>query len=217
MSSPTHKAVLKEKLIHAMAINPLALEIVTQISSQFLNGFWSTPYIDFALQHRDLDDYTLLDAWGFARFHALLWTGKLLIADLLVHTTPDGDGAKSNSEVISDLPEPFLGECWGGLSGNDGYIRWTQPIEMEWHAENGQTGRQIVRPRSVPLEIGCTEISRTLLHVGAELGLARWPYESETIRLFVVPDSDIVDWLPKSDHIPRSLRTRQLSFTPDIA
>jgi|GEM_PF-5594423 len=81
-----------------------------------------------------------------------------------------------------------------GLADQDGSFTWKSTVKFSVQRYDG-TAKKVrkprpvsVAPRTVPLEVGYTKGSRTMLHLSADLGLARWPYGSEAITVFVTLD-----------------------------
>jgi len=174
-----------EYVNNLMLVQPHWETILRQYLLRLKSGYWSQSYIDsiFQIGRGSLD---LCVAFCFANLHSWIGIGKILLADIALGTKPvqDKEVAENNKRLVN-LPYPFSGRFWGGTDDCDGYIKWSEPIEF---GQIDCTGREIaatISPRSLPLEVGYTKPDTTLYHIIRENGLARWPYESEYIHLFV--------------------------------
>lgn len=127
-----------------------------------------------------------------------------------VGATPRGDKEVGyHNTILADSPGyMFYGTFYGGLADQDGSFTWKSNVEFNVQRYDGAAKKVrkprpvSVAPRTVPLEVGYTKGSRTMLHLGADLGLARWPYGSEAITVFVTLDPVILKF-------PYSSRRRQ--------
>lgn len=102
--------------------------------------------------------------------------------------TPSADAKRgANAAALSALPGPFVAEVDLAQNGADadGHFAWTAPINVNMYIEGDTPVACEMSPRSIPLEIGSTAPSRTLLHVARDLGVARWAYGSEHLLLFL--------------------------------
>jgi len=160
---------------------PILRQYITKLAS----GFWEESYVNcaFQLAFGNCDIYA---AYCFAHFHAWVSIGKVLAATVELGLEPSEDKAISEmNEKLGSLPKPFTGAFWGGSDTQDGFIKWTEPIEL---GQIDCTGREIVatvKPKCIPLEVGWTRPDTTIYHILGDGGLARWPYRSKNIYLFV--------------------------------
>lgn len=119
--------------------------------------------------------------------------------------SPQADRYRAeNAAAIADLPGPFRAvvDLDQNCADQDGYLEWNEPIIVERCVDasllpscpNGYSQRLVmltrVEPGLVPLEIGYTMPSRTLCHLDVDGGVARWPYDSDVITLFVNLDNN---------------------------
>ncbi|MEA2206553.1 MAG: hypothetical protein QOE77_3329 [Blastocatellia bacterium] len=133
------------------------------------------------------------DAYAFSQVHAQILTGEVAIILVNVGATPRGDKEVDyHNAILADSPSyMFFGTFYGGLADQDGSFTWKSNVEFNVHRYDGAAKKVrkprpvSVAPRTVPLEVGYTKGSRTMLHLGEEHGLARWPYGSESITVFV--------------------------------
>ena len=129
--------------------------------------------------------FTLEDAMVFADLWTWFCTGEILHAKIQVGQEPYADRqAKSNNQILAQLPSPFVAKFVGGPGDSDGWLAWTEPIEVGViRPDDGVEVRLTLGPRQVPLEVGYTRFCTTKLHLFSSRGLARWPYGSEWICL----------------------------------
>ena len=127
----------------------------------------------------------VIDAMAFSKLHVWLCTGQLLAAKIHVGNHPTADAAEVQNNVkLAHLPEPFTAHFFSGAGDNDGYVKWSKPIDVD--IVLNQTGQHItetLEPASAPMEVGYTKFETTVFHLGAEGKLARWPYGDEYITL----------------------------------
>jgi hypothetical protein len=123
-----------------------------------------------------------------------------MLARIEVGEEPGPDDAiKSNNAKLVDLPKPFKASFDPGpRKEGDGLLEWETivafgPIQCEDHGKDDKDPcpaafmKAISRkPGSIPLEVGTTKPSRTLLHLlEPPFGVARWPYNSKDIHVLV--------------------------------
>ena len=169
---------------HPSAFNPAYINFIGQM--------WG-PYSKF-------EKWPLEQQAAFVRVHAEICKGLISMVDIVVDQEPSKDKERHENQVkLSDLPHPFEAEVSPDQSGGDcdGTLWWTEPIRAErligvpflppcrLGAKQGINIPHWVEPDFAPLEIGFTSASRTLLHLREQGAVARWPYGSNTIRLFL--------------------------------
>jgi hypothetical protein len=179
--SPKMVGPIGKKIAQSEHWKPVLRQYVTRLRS----GFWEKDYVNscFQIVHGGIDIYA---AYCFAHFHSWISIGKVLMAVIEVGCEPkDDSNISGNHEALQELPEPFSAVFWGAYDDCDGYVKWSEPIEF---GQMDCTGREIVveiPPKSIPLEVGTTRPDTTICHIIGEHGLARWPYGSKRIYLFV--------------------------------
>lgn len=205
-----HEEVLKEKVDRLTTDDPNWRLLLSDVLRRFEDGFYSQDYIDAILQNWWRHRYDIYDAYAFTQVHAQILTGKVAISLVKIGATPRGDKEVDyHNAVLADSPSHmFFGTFYGGLADQDGSFTWKSNVEFTVQRYDGAANKVpkprpiSVAPRTVPLEVGYTKGSRTMLHLGAEHGLARWPYGSESITVFVTIDPFILK-------LPYSSRRRQ--------
>lgn len=104
-----------------------------------------------------------------------------------VSGTPDADRERqANAETLRSLPAPFAAHVDMLQNGadRDGWFKWNTPIVLRSDPREGPRQAYLVEARTIPLEIGYSMPSRTLLHIRQARGVARWAYGSTHITLF---------------------------------
>jgi hypothetical protein len=137
-------------------------------------------------------------AAAFLQMHTRTGSGLYAIVRVEVGTAPHADAERdANASALNDLPEPFVADLDLGqkAADEDGTLHWTQDITairctgvvqlMNCAAQVPVTMPAVVAPGSIPLEVGTTLPSRTLLHLVEDGGVARWAYGSTDLYLFL--------------------------------
>jgi hypothetical protein len=151
------------------------------------------PDIESIVQKGEGFDYDVYDAYAFLRVHQILFSGVVARSRIEVGRMPYPDRCiKENNDALRTLPRPFEA-CFAPQRGrganSDGSFSWTEKISA---CRTSLVDLPIYRlvdvePRDVPLEVGTTAASKTWSHLIMG-GVARWPYESKWIYLYVVPN-----------------------------
>lgn len=166
------------------------------------DGRYPDDLVNFVFQRGDRRHTSTEDAYAFAQVWAMYNNGKFSFAYVDVGREPGPDGSVAQNQTIlrENLPSVFVSTVDCKLLDQDGSISWSVPICLTSHKEgNGELcdcgcNKRFVDIASsfcqdtVPLEIGSTTSSRTLLHLAQSGGLARWPYGSNRILIGVVSD-----------------------------
>jgi hypothetical protein len=138
---------------------------------------------------------------AFAYLHALVGGGSVAYVPISTGGTPGPDSDRSgNARRLEDTFSPFKAELDMTQNGADfdGTLSWGETIRMErstgaFYYENSCVEQRQSRlnylttcpPDWAPLEVGDSWPSRTLLHLLEFGAVARWPYGSEFILLFI--------------------------------
>jgi hypothetical protein len=195
-----HEEVLKEKVDRLTTDDPNWRLLLSDVLRRMEDGFYSPDYLDAILQNWWLHHYDIYDAYAFAQVHTQILTGRVATALVNVDATPRGDKEVDyhNAVLADSQSHIFFGTFYGGLADQDGSFAWKSHVEFDVHRYDGAADKVrkprpiSIAPRTVPLEVGYTKGSRTMLHLGLEHGLARWPYGSELITVFVAIDPFIL-------------------------
>jgi hypothetical protein len=189
------------RLADELDSDPKTAAIIPECIHGIRTGRWNRDYLDAVgqLALGGPSKWPRHEVAAFSRLHSHLMTGAVSEVEIEVGVAPFPDAKRdANASVLQHLPPPFSAyvdrvQC---NDDQDGWLEWNQPISLTrpvgvaYYASG--TGhpkpvsmRSIIPAGEVPLEIGTTLPSRTLLHLGWDRGVARWPYESTCIRLFV--------------------------------
>jgi len=168
--------------------------VLVQYIEQMRNGFYPQGFVDAVCQSTTGWYPDLYVAYCFANVCAWIGAGLVLTAKVEVgeEPLPDRD-VEGNNIILSNLPWPFEAEFTGAKSSqdnDDGTFSWSKPVEFGQVLYTGVEKAALIGPRGTPLEVGTTNADRTLRHI-LHGGLARWPYESEWIYLFV-PTKELI-------------------------
>lgn len=138
---------------------------------------------------------------AFAQIHALIGAGDVAYTYISTGGRPGPDSDRTgNARKLEDTVAPFRAELDMQQNGADadGVLRWDVPLKISrstgahFFPSACRTGEYslvtyptVREPGSAPLEVGDSWPSRTLLHLWEDGAVARWPYGSELIWLFV--------------------------------
>lgn len=163
--------------------------VLVQYIEQMQNGFYPQGFVDAVCQSSFAWYPDLYVAYCFANVCAWIGAGLVLTAKVEVGEEPEPDKEmERNNAILSDLPWPFEAEFTGPASrqdNDDGIFSWDEPVEFGQILHTGEKKVALIAPRGIPLEVGTTNADRTLRHILQNGGLARWPYESMWIYLFI--------------------------------
>jgi hypothetical protein len=163
-------------------------------------GSFEQAYVDAAGQMRRSTPRTWPphQAAAFLQLHAMTGSGRYAIARVEVGSTPKADAEReANADALVGLSEPFIAELdrEQKAADEDGVLHWTQEITatrctgavqlMNCGVKDPVVAPVMVQPCSVPLEVGTTMPSRTLLHLVEDGGVARWAYGSTDLFVFL--------------------------------
>ena len=186
MTTTLHEAAAKHLLQRWQAV-PEGRDALAAIMDGLAEKRWSRPYMRAIgavfRAPSSSRGWPLEQVAAFGELHARICKGLVGRALIGVEGRPGRDADREGNAVkLADLPPPFRAAVNPdqNLADQDGFLSWSTPIEVE-----AGSVCVTVPPGRVPLEIGSTKPSRTLLHVAMDHGVARWPYASEDIHLFV--------------------------------
>jgi hypothetical protein len=165
-------------------------------------GRWPASYVAAIGQdpHDNPGRWPLAQIYAFMRVHAMLMDGEIAQVQISTDGGPVADENRTeNQRRLDDLLGPFVATVnpnQGTDSDGDGHLEWDEPIQVEQSMGvpyiDLATGDEApllkvatTPPGRVPLEIGTTFPSKTFEHLTRFKGLARWPYGSDRIHLFV--------------------------------
>lgn len=195
MGITIHESAAQAVLQKWMA-TPSGVKAIHNYATGLQKGRWSTAYRDAIGQpHFHRRDWPLHQVLAFAWMHTAICHGDIVQVDIGLGSGPLRDSRRTeNATELSVMPEPFV--AWvdpdQNMADQDGILEWTGEIiaDLAVMSERTPDHRPVTReftvaPSSAPLEIGSTLPSRSMLHMIQEGALARWPYGSDGIRLFI--------------------------------
>ena len=162
--------------------------------------YYSPEYVDaFGQLHRHTPGrWPVHQVAAFVRIHTGVCAGQFARVQVEVGATPGPDAARDdNAAALADLPEPFTAvlDMEQNAADQDGFITWDEDITVtratgasfmaECSRKEPLTMPALVRPLQVPLEVGTTMPSRTLLHLEEDGGVARWAYGSKDLYIIL--------------------------------
>ncbi|MFI6140286.1 hypothetical protein ACIBCC_19125 [Streptomyces griseus] len=124
--------------------------------------------------------------------------GRIVRRRIVIGESPGPDADRlENAARLRNLGAPFRANLDRSQNGadSDGTLWWDKPVNF-WRALGVRTLHQQgihgslhapfeVRPWRVPLEVGYTLPSRTLMHLAVEGAVARWAYEDDEVCLLL--------------------------------
>jgi hypothetical protein len=162
-----------------------AFSVINDIYLKLVRGFYDENIVD-AIFQKSRGNIDIYDAYSFAKVWAMLQSGDCFLVPIQVADTPYPDKEKEkNQKVFKTLPPPFGAEFVGGWGYSDGSFFWDDTIFVD-------TNDKTMPPGVVPLEVGSTAAEVTYFHIIDEGGVARLPYASNIVYLFLAnPKSNI--------------------------
>lgn len=175
-----------------MKQDPDYQKLVLEGFNKMCSGFWPQDYMDSIFQKFERFKYDIYDAALFIEIHTAIQSGQILRAIIDLGKEPAADKMiEENKAAIKSLFPPFYGSVWCGTADCDGELGWKSNIKCA-QLIKGVEIFKLIQPRTVPLEIGYTEAYTSWNHLGREAGLARWPYGSKEIHLFITADQEFL-------------------------
>jgi hypothetical protein len=149
---------------------------------------------------------------AFLKLHALIGSGDVAYTCISTGGTPGPDSDRQgNAAKLAKTYGPFEARLDMEQNGGDadGMLVWGEELRIGrptgafYYADNcSRTGQTLLSypsdraPGSAPLEVGDSWPSRTLMHLWQYKAVARWPYGSKLIYLFLNYrwSADDLDW-----------------------
>lgn len=194
-----HEKTLKDLVNRRMAEDQEWCSVLSQALQRLEEGFYVQEEVDVILQQWPGHSYDIYDAYAVLQVRAAIRGGQIGTAKVKLGATPRADSEVAyHNRILADSPDAiFSGHFYGGLADQDGEFAWKRSIDLTVQSYDAATNALLeatcvpIDARSVPLEVGYTKGSRTLLHLVHEPGLARWPYESASLHILVVLDPSL--------------------------
>jgi hypothetical protein len=140
---------------------------------------------------------------AFVQLHALVGSGEVTYTCISTGGTPGPDADRAgNAAILAKTHPRFKASLDMDQNGadSDGTLEWKDPLKVSrptgdfFYPSSCENAEQSiltfptwVNPASAPLEVGDSWPSRTLMHLYQYGRVARWPYSSELIWLFLKP------------------------------
>jgi hypothetical protein len=191
-----HEAAAGKTLDTWMA-EPGGPQTIVGYTQRIRDGWWSDDYVAAIGQpYLSTRDWPLHQAAMFAWVHTVICQGRVAQIEIGVGCGPAPDRAReANAEVMADLPHPFKGavDLRQKNGDSDGRVGWTEPVIADVACGIDATGdvlmtEMLIEPMSLPLEVGTTLASRTALHLCQDGGVARWAFDSDSVRVLIWVD-----------------------------
>ncbi|SDH66687.1 hypothetical protein SAMN05421505_1204 [Sinosporangium album] len=185
-------------------------EIRSRLRTQS-NHWFNDGYIDAIgqLHAKDPADWPAEQAAAFTLIHSRLMAGTYMHLRAKLGQPPGPDADRTgNAEALTRLPWPLTARLDLAQQGadQDGTLAWRCSVTADGcstgtallpdcanEAPSPLTTVRSIPPRTVPLEVGYTMPSRTLLHLHRDGGVARWPHRSTDIHILVNLASGSID------------------------
>lgn len=183
---------------------PVGGAVLAKMMDDLQSGHWPAWYVDTICQPSRTHT---AGAWPMEQIYAFMFVddwiqrGALAVVDIEVGQEPHRDSQRiANQEALDAIKGPYVAivdqdqHCGDG----DGTLTWTGQISISFRADPGEwngtastawVDGAVTKVAHAPLEIGSTLASTTVFRLGESRALARWPYGSKSIRLFL--DTDI--------------------------
>ncbi|GHE11920.1 hypothetical protein [Streptomyces alanosinicus] len=196
-----HQAVAERQLVDLLATRETAVALV-QARSAHLSGRFGSYGDAIGQQHR-----TLPSRWraeqhaSFLMVHAAVASGRAAVAAVALGQAPAADADRAlNGRALGRLPQPYCAEVDPDQKSGrcDGLMRWETPAVARQSTGCSFTSvgcrspypvpvytRTWLDPMEIPLEVGDSLPSRTWAHLEQDGGVARWPYGSAFVWIFV--------------------------------
>lgn len=183
-----------------LTLEPTAVELVRTRSRLADDRHFTSGFVSAVGQlHRVAPgDWPVHQVAAFLDVHAAVGAGRYAMVHVEVGATPCPDAERAaNAAALSDLPEPFTAHLDMGQNAadEDGTVLWADDIIVTRSTGVSYTAAcstrepltipTLVRPFHVPLEVGTTMPSRTLLHMEEDGGVARWAYGSTDLHILL--------------------------------
>ena len=202
MSGTVYDQALRENTYRRMK-DKAWVQVITETLVKLNSGFWDSWYVDQFFQKGGWmnQSYTIEDAYAFAVLHARMCQGDILACDLHIGQSPSADrmvdtnldklrrGLSGLRSTAAGVAVPLFDvDLWCGLSDQDGSLSWSPYLEFHVF-EDGQPShtKWVACEYPAPVEVGSQAAGKTLVQLNTLGMLARWPYGSDTVRVFYVP------------------------------
>jgi len=187
MSHGMYDRGLEENMARRLSEEPALAKTVAEVLKRLRNReFYDPSLVDAVFQKWERYPINFTDAYGFMLAYTNVMTGRWRIARVTVGAPPLGDKAKEENNIrLRGLNPQFGAEFWGGAGDHDGTFWWHDHLHLDGRLlidEQFTDAPPITAgPGQVMLEVGYQSVGKTLTLMRQGRGLARWPYDSDTL------------------------------------
>lgn len=202
--------IMRRRASEIMATNRQWYQVVADVYRRLHEGFYPADYVKVIMQcHRGSID--MIDAFFFAKVHAGIFGGDILLGMWEVGATPSADERHAENQTklreLSRYNPPLdarYDPSYGGSGADgDGSVSWQESVELDRCVRVKGSDRHVrvpVHPCHIPLEVGSTQPTTTFYHlIGGTKAVARWPYGSTWLTILCVAPHAFDDY---SVHLP---------------
>ncbi|GAA3155551.1 hypothetical protein ACFQ0X_44150 [Streptomyces rectiviolaceus] len=196
----THVRGARAVLDRLLTLEPTAAALVRTRNRLASGGHFTKGLVDAVGQvhHRAPGRWPVHQVAAFLDIHAAIGAGRYAMVQVGVDTMPRPDAERAaNAAALVDLPEPFTAQLDQdqNAADEDGMVEWSEaivvtrstgvPYTAGCAVPESLTIPTAVQPMQIPLEVGTTLPSRTLLHLEEDGGVARWAYGSTDLYVLL--------------------------------
>lgn len=201
-----------ERLLEKYQRNPDTVRTLIELRNRHIDGeldeggIWGSGYADAlgSSSRFQPSRWPLYQHAAFLELHALIGSGRVAYTYIGTGGTPGADADRNaNAAKLADTCNPFTAVLSMTQNGAacDGRLCWSERLEIsrptgsyfyedvcERVTQTPLMRPTVREPGSAPLEVGDSWPSRTLMHLWQYGAVARWPYGSDLIWLFLSYD-----------------------------
>lgn len=181
-----HARVFKKQIDELLG-KPKTRDAILRFYADVALGRHPQEFCDIVFQKPTRFGLTIYDSAACQRFLLWLMSGDLLCRNIYIGEVPwpDKEVAR-NRRCLARIASPFSTKLWCGLADFDGTLKWDGRVSFaRVDPGNDKRTSRVACPCDIPLEVGYTEASRTIIHLSMSPGLARWPYGSKYLKVFI--------------------------------
>jgi len=162
--------------------------LFSEVATRMNEGYYDTSLLACLTQSRFVRPtsvrYNLYDAYCLCYLLDKLATGEIVTCQIMIEDNVADEVSTQIQHILNQLPAPFIGQCHSGLGKPAGHVEWTEEITLSQRIGITSHTCTIV-PCKIPLSIGFTSSATTWFHLQYNLGVARLPYGTREMTLFV--------------------------------
>lgn len=168
----TLKAISNERSMHQ--------SIMKLYESKDDSPSWFNWFYDFTFY--SANSPSIFDLYAWVTMMEYWIKGEVYILDIDMGEEPpmDSDVAGMNA-ALSSINNKFKSRFWGEKWDCDGLFEWSR--DTEFSRFSGE--KILLESYSIPLEVGSTKCTTSIVHMRSSGGLARWSYGSKLLKVAV--------------------------------